>query len=78
MTKKGQDAHLYYTQNEEELRCINCHLNVGHYDPNALHAKNVEFGSTGNENLERFTEPARLIRMKILLKQFLILPFRLI
>jgi formylglycine-generating enzyme required for sulfatase activity len=58
LTKEGQDAHLYYSQNEEELRCINCHLHVGHYDPNALHAKNVEFGSTGNENLERFTEAA--------------------
>ena len=58
LTPKGQDAHLYYTQHEEELRCINCHLNVGHYDPNALHAKNVDFGTTGNENLEKFTEPA--------------------
>lgn len=58
LTKEGQDAHLYYSQNEEDLRCINCHLHVGHYDPNALHAVNVEFGSTGNENLERFTEPA--------------------
>ncbi|MEN8116423.1 MAG: SUMF1/EgtB/PvdO family nonheme iron enzyme [Bacteroidota bacterium] len=58
LNKEGQDAHLYYTQHEEELRCINCHLNVGHYDPNALHAKNVEFGSTGNENIEKFTEPA--------------------
>lgn len=57
LTKEGQDAHLYYTQKEDELRCINCHLNVGHYDPNALHARNVEFGSTGNENREIFTEP---------------------
>ncbi len=56
LTKDGQDAHLYYSQNEEELRCINCHLHVGHYDPNAMHAKNVEFGSTGNENKEKFTE----------------------
>ena len=56
LTAEGQDAHLYYTQHEEELRCINCHLNVGHYDPNALHAKNVDFGSTGNENQEKFAE----------------------
>lgn len=60
LTKKGQDAHLYYSQNEEELRCINCHLNVGHYDPNALHAQNVEFGNTGNENIERFTEATKV------------------
>jgi formylglycine-generating enzyme required for sulfatase activity/nitrate/TMAO reductase-like tetraheme cytochrome c subunit len=58
LTKEGQDAHLYYSQNEEELRCINCHLNVGHYDPNAVHAKNVEFGNTGNEEVEKFTEAA--------------------
>ncbi len=60
LTKEGQDAHLYYSQNEEELRCINCHLNVGHYDPNALHAANVEFGSGGDKNLEIYTEPAQV------------------
>lgn len=58
LTKEGQDAHLYYTQNEKELRCINCHLNVGHYDPNAIHAANVDFGMGTDENLEVFTEPA--------------------
>ncbi len=60
LNKAGQDAHLYYSQNEEELRCINCHLHVGHYDPNALHAKNVDFGSTGAENKEKFIEPAKV------------------
>ncbi len=55
LTKDGQNAHLYYTQKEDELRCINCHLHVGHYDPNALHAKNVSFGSSGNESKEKFT-----------------------
>jgi len=60
LTKKGQDAHLYYDQNEDELRCINCHLHVGHYDPNALHAANVEFGTTGREARETFTEPTKV------------------
>jgi formylglycine-generating enzyme required for sulfatase activity len=58
LTKEGQNAHLYYTQKEDELLCINCHLHVGHYDPNAIHAKNVSFGSAGNEKKERFTSPA--------------------
>ncbi|MDD4107206.1 MAG: SUMF1/EgtB/PvdO family nonheme iron enzyme [Prolixibacteraceae bacterium] len=58
LTKEGQDAHLYYSQNEDDLLCINCHLNVGHYDPNALHAVNVEFGSTGAEDQEKYTEAA--------------------
>ncbi len=60
LTKEGQAAHLYYSQNEEELRCINCHLNVGHYNPNALHAQNVKFGNAGNKNVERFTETAKV------------------
>ena len=58
LTKDGQDAHLYYSQNEEELRCINCHLNVGHYDPNAMHAKNVDFGGSGDESKEKYTKAA--------------------
>lgn len=31
LSTKGEDAHLYYDQNADKLRCINCHLNVGHY-----------------------------------------------
>jgi len=31
LSKKGEDAHLYYDQRAEQLRCINCHLEVGHY-----------------------------------------------
>ncbi len=31
LTKKGEDAHLYYDQNNEKLRCINCHLQTGHF-----------------------------------------------
>jgi formylglycine-generating enzyme required for sulfatase activity/nitrate/TMAO reductase-like tetraheme cytochrome c subunit len=60
LTKEGQDAHLYYSQNEEDLRCINCHLHVGHYDPNALHAKNVEFGLNDAANREIFAEAAKV------------------
>ena len=31
LSKKGEDAHLYYNQKQNELTCINCHLHVGHY-----------------------------------------------
>ncbi|PIF06055.1 MAG: hypothetical protein CSA36_03580 [Draconibacterium sp.] len=64
LDKKGQDAHLYYTQNETELHCINCHLHVGHYDPNTLHATNVEFGSTGGDDREKFTQPTEVNELK--------------
>ena len=28
---KAVDAHLHYNKNRDTLRCINCHLKVGHY-----------------------------------------------
>ncbi|MCL3779907.1 hypothetical protein EMN47_05830 [Prolixibacteraceae bacterium JC049] len=56
LSKKGEQAHLYYTQHEDELNCINCHIDVGHYDPNAAaHAQNTSFGNK-EEKREMFTE----------------------
>ncbi len=34
LSKKGEDAHIYYDQKPEELRCISCHLITGHYHEN--------------------------------------------
>ena len=31
LSKKGEDAHLYYDSKPDQLRCINCHLETGHY-----------------------------------------------
>jgi formylglycine-generating enzyme len=31
LSEEGLLAHLYYTDNEAELNCLNCHLHVGHY-----------------------------------------------
>ncbi|RLD30170.1 MAG: hypothetical protein DRI73_10565, partial [Bacteroidetes bacterium] len=59
LSKDGEKAHLYYNQNSEQLHCINCHLDVGHYDKNAIHAKNVSFGKSEEEK-EFFTEPAKI------------------
>ena len=58
LTKEGDEAHLYYNEHENELHCINCHLQVGHYSKNAIHAKNVSFGSVATENEIIFTHPA--------------------
>lgn len=60
LSRKGQDAHLYYSQNEEKLRCINCHLHVGHYDPNAKHESNVGFGKDGQANVEIYEEATKV------------------
>ncbi|MEN8229671.1 MAG: SUMF1/EgtB/PvdO family nonheme iron enzyme [Bacteroidota bacterium] len=57
LTKEGREAHLYYEQKEEQLHCINCHITVGHYDPDRLHAKNSDFGTAEIAETEIYTEP---------------------
>ena len=58
LTDKGEEAHLYYEQKEDELRCINCHLQVGHYDPDA--SKEIEFGIRAVAEREIYTRPAEV------------------
>jgi formylglycine-generating enzyme required for sulfatase activity/nitrate/TMAO reductase-like tetraheme cytochrome c subunit len=60
LTKEGEDAHLYYTQQEKtpDLHCINCHLNSGHYIEGYTHGSNTTFGATSSAPKEIFKEPA--------------------
>ena len=43
LSDDGIIAHLYYINNEKKLnlQCINCHLGVGHYNPNVSHERMV-------------------------------------
>ncbi len=54
----GSNAHYFYTTSSQPLGCINCHLNVGHYDRNAIHAHDSTFGVTQTANVQIFTGPA--------------------
>jgi sulfatase modifying factor 1 len=56
----GGNAHLFYTTSNEPLSCINCHLNVGHFDKNALHAHNTNFGVAVTVDQAMYKEPARV------------------
>lgn len=38
LSKKGEDAHVYYFHQKANIRCINCHLNVGHFIEGAAEA----------------------------------------
>lgn len=62
LSEKGENAHLYYSQNEEELHCINCHLDVGHFDPNAKHEHNTTFGSDKDEIAEVYAVPTTVTK----------------
>jgi formylglycine-generating enzyme required for sulfatase activity len=62
LTKEGSDAHLYYdaqVKKGEDIRCINCHLNAGHYDPNYSHKANTGFGKETVSGVV-YTEPAKV------------------
>jgi formylglycine-generating enzyme required for sulfatase activity len=64
LSVNGGNAHLFYTTSKEPLNCINCHLNVGHYDRNAKHAHDTGFGVTISSNQAIFTEPAKIDKFK--------------
>ena len=61
LSKKGEDAHLYYDQRPDELRCINCHLDVGHFrekEEEKILSEHYEIYQTPAEidSFENFTE----------------------
>lgn len=60
LSPEGEDAHLYYSNNSEELHCINCHIAVGHYSSTAIHAHNVNFGMGPALPDTIYTEPAKI------------------
>jgi formylglycine-generating enzyme required for sulfatase activity len=66
LTKAGEDAHLYYTQQEKipDLHCINCHLNAGHYIEGYTHGSNSTFGNVSSAPKEIFTEPTPVTEFK--------------
>jgi formylglycine-generating enzyme required for sulfatase activity/nitrate/TMAO reductase-like tetraheme cytochrome c subunit len=60
LSVNGGNAHLFYTTSKDPLNCINCHLNVGHYDKNAIHAHDTNFGVTVTANKAIYTEPSKV------------------
>jgi formylglycine-generating enzyme len=60
LSTDGNNAHLFYTTSKEPLNCINCHLNVGHYDKYVKHQKNTGFGVTETVDTTKYREPAKV------------------
>ncbi|MCB9206317.1 MAG: SUMF1/EgtB/PvdO family nonheme iron enzyme [Ignavibacteriales bacterium] len=58
LSRKGEDAHLYYDQNKEKIRCINCHLQTGHF-----HEKS-EIETEEKINKEIYTKSAEIDTFK--------------
>jgi len=69
LSKEGQDAHLYYDRNKKDLLCLNCHIDVGHFDPNRKHDKNTGFGTKLSDSRELFREPAKVEKLETYTEQ---------
>ena len=62
---KGVNAHRDFVDNPEGKTCVQCHLDVGHYDPDAIHAKNASFADEVYDvDKEVYTEPAVVTEFK--------------
>ena len=64
LSVNGGNAHLFYTTSSDPLSCINCHLNVGHYDKNVIHAHDTGFGVTTTSDKSVFMAPAKVERFE--------------
>jgi formylglycine-generating enzyme required for sulfatase activity/nitrate/TMAO reductase-like tetraheme cytochrome c subunit len=56
----GNNAHLFYTTSKDPLNCINCHLNVGHFDKYVQHKKNINFGVAESVDLTLYSAAAKV------------------
>jgi len=67
LTREGSEAHLYYKQSNEkgeDMQCISCHLNAGHYIEGYLHGSNTGFGAAGERADSLFESPAMVSSFK--------------
>lgn len=61
LSKKGEDAHLYYNNNQDRLHCLNCHLKVGHFSRDEQESRDV---IVRKEPAVIYREPARVTEFK--------------
>ncbi len=60
LTVEGENAHLNYLTSKNDVSCLNCHLNVGHFDPKAKHEHDTNFGMNESKKAEIFAEPTKV------------------
>lgn len=61
LTIEGENAHLNFLTSKAEVSCLNCHLDVGHFDPKSKHEHNLNFGATAAQNTQIYTESTPVI-----------------
>ncbi len=64
LTVDGENAHLSFLTSKTDVSCLNCHLNVGHFDPNFKHEHDKNFGMTASQSTVLFTESTAVTEFK--------------
>lgn len=65
LSEEGMHAHLYYSNNEDQLNCLNCHLHVGHYSDVAHEPMDMAMTQVLEEKATTiYEEPARVIEFE--------------
>lgn len=59
LTQDGVASHLHYERNRDNITCLNCHMHTGHYNPDYLHAQNLDFTEMATMG-DLYTEPAKI------------------
>jgi sulfatase modifying factor 1 len=64
LTVDGENAHLSFLTSKTEVSCLNCHLDVGHFDPNNKHEHDKNFGMTTSQSTVVFNESTPITEFK--------------
>jgi sulfatase modifying factor 1 len=67
LSVNGSNAHLAYinaTKDGPKPNCINCHLDVGHFDKYAKHTQDTNFGVDASASQVKYTEATRVIKFE--------------
>lgn len=60
ISDEGLHAHLYYSNNEATLNCLNCHLHVGHFSENTGHQVDFGYDKTTDKQIELYSKSAEV------------------
>ena len=70
ISNDGMTAHIYYEENETKLnlQCINCHLDVGHHNPNYSHSRLTGIPGVASGGMD--VDPENFFKEATLVNQF--------
>ena len=60
LSEEGKRGHLHYEANRQDIRCINCHLDVGHHAPGQNKTLGLAEASPSSKSVGRYDQAAQI------------------